>query len=405
MKKACSILYITLILFSVFACTMPSELEITGSPSIKFAVKKNFSEYFDEMFDNVLHDDNPEVHILNCTNPTLQYKTFFIHIEAFRDDDYDCNVDPDSVEDAGVNGSIIINEQEIPGEVKEELDELNNAKKYFVLQSDADLPSPNDAYPVSFNDFGGYLDGFGFTGIKSKMYVSGSEIVDALDIKLYHHIGADNDVQISKNESTTASDTPHKKIDINFLEDYNGLDLPPGGIDIDLDDLINSREPFDLTYSVKIDAGTRVDLEWFDATQAIVVEIMILIPMEFKATEDEAVIDFNEYFNDIGDFFGKAAGTEYIESMNIIIGLKPHNPFGEGTFVIKDDNYSIKSPMDNNSFSFILSAEDLDYINNNEFIPGFSIVYKKGNTLGIPNENLIMSTISLHAKVKYNMEL
>ena len=403
MKRTCTFLYITLILFSVFACTMPSELEITGSPSVKFAANKSFSEYFDKMYDDVLQNDNDEVHILNCTNPSLQYKTFFIHIDAFRDDDYDFDIDEAEILGDGDSGSIWINETEIPGNIKEEID---NAKKYFVLKDDANLPSPSEPYSVSFNDFGDYLDGFGFTGIKAKMYISGSDIVNVLSMDLYHYISEDNKILISKEKHASMPGTnPYERIDIASLEEYTGADLPPGGIDIDIAELINSRKEFKLTYHLKIEAGTQVDLSWFDESQVIIVEIAILLPMILEATEDDATIDFSDYFDDIGDFFNTVAKKEIIESMSIIIGLKPQNPFGSGIFVIKDEHYSIKTPMNDNSFSFVLSKEDLEYINNNEFIPGFSIVYKKGNSLGLLNGDLLISTITLNAKVKVNLEL
>jgi len=411
MKKICTFIYITLIILSVFACTMPSELEIIGSPSLKFAVNKNLSEYFDEMYDNVLSPDADEVHVLNCTNPSFNYKTFFIHIEAFRDDDYDCDLNNADILDPGESGSISINGQNILGEIQngydipgEIQDEINSAKKYFVVQNDTDLPSPSEPYTVSFNDFGDFLIGFGLTGIKSKMYFSGSDIVNVINIELYHYISETNKILISKGKDTTNTNS-NNKIDIDSLDEYTDADLPPGGIEIDIADLINSREEFKLTYHFNIEANTPVDLDWLKGTQSIIVEIAVLLPMEFEATQDDAALDFSDYFKDIGDLFNTAAETEFIESMNIIIGLKPRNPFGNGIFVIKDEHHSIKSPMDNNSFSFILSQEDLEYINNTEFNPGFSIEYKKGSTLGLVNGDLIMSTISLNARIKYNMEL
>jgi len=406
-KKTVAFLYITFILFFVFSCTMPSELEITGSPSLKFAVNKSFNEYFDKMFDEVLKTDNDEVHILNCTNHSLRYKTFFIHINAFDDEEYDCDINEADLLDDGESSTININGIDIPGQIKDVInDEISNAKKYFVIQEDIKLPSPSEPFKVPFIGFDEYLKGFGFSGVKSKMYMSGSDIVDVIDIKLYHYISEDEKIQISKNEDSTPSDTtPYEKIDIASLKEYNGLDLPPGGIDIDIMDLLNSKDDFYITYDVKLDKGTHVDLSWFDDTQSIIVEIVLWLPMVFEATEDGALIDFSDYFDDIGGFFNKAAGNEYIESMNLTIGLKPENPFGNGIFVIKDDNYSIQTPMDENSFSFNLSDKDLDYINNNEFNPGFSIVYKKGDKLDLPNGDVMISTISLHAKVKYNMEL
>jgi hypothetical protein len=377
---------------------MPSELEITGSPSLKFAVNKNFSEYFDEMYDNVLSSDSDEVQILNCTNPSLKYKTFFIHIKAFNDENCDCDIQGADLLDDGNSSSILINNNEILGNIK---DEINGSKKYFVLENDEDLPSPSDPYPVSFNDFGDFLKGFGLTGIKSKMYLSGSDIVSVLSIDLYHYISEDNKILISKEKKIDS----YEKINFQSLKEYTGSDLPPGGIEIDIIDLINSREEFKLTYSLKIEAGTHVDLSWFNEPQVVSVDIAILLPMEFEATEDEAAIDFSEYLKDIGGLFNTAAETGFIENMNIIIGLKPQNPFGSGIFVIKDEHHSIESPMDSNSFSFILSNEDLEYINNTEFIPDFLIVYKKGTKLGLLSGDLIMSTISLNAKVKLNMEL
>jgi hypothetical protein len=377
---------------------MPSELEITGSPSVKIAVNKYFSEYFDEMYDNVLNNEDPAAHVLNCTNPSLKYKTFFIHIEAFRDDDFDYDLNGADLLDDGDDSFIFINGTRVDGKIK---DDTSNSKKYFVTNEDKEIPPSCDPYSASFNDFGDYLIGFELTGIKSKMYLSGSDIVDVLSIDLYHYISEDNKILISKEKDAN----PYEKIDIESLESYTGTDLPPGGTDIDISDLINSREEFKLSYLLNIKANTHVDLAWFDYTQVVIVEIAILLPMEFEAAENEAFIDFTDYLNDIGGLINKAAKTEFIESMNLTIGLKPENPFGSGIFVIKDEHYRIESPMDNDSFPFILSNEDLEYINNTEFIPNFSIVYKKGNTLKLPNGDLIMSTISLKTKVKLNLEL
>jgi len=401
MKKIYSFLGIALILFFVFACTIPSEVEIKGSPSLKFAANINFGDFFSDMIDGVLNTDNYDVQILDCTNSSLQYKTFIIHMEVFRDDDYECEIDEAEILDIGDTGSIWINDIEIPGEVilGEVIDGIST-KRFLVLDDDREIASSKEPYKVSFKGFGDYLDGFGFTGLESKMYIYGTNIVNALSINLYN-------IDSEGNEKLITSDiTSGKNSGIESLKEYPGLELPDGGVNIDIIDIINSKDDLSMAYKVILKKGTTVDLEWLKDTQVVIIEIAIWLPMTFESMEENASFNFPGYFDGISDVFKSFAETGFIESMKIKIGLHPLNPFGRGLFVIRDNKYDpIQNPLDENSFSFVLSKRDLEYINKNPFDPSFLIIYpQKHSILGIPKGDIMITTVSLDTELKYKKE-
>jgi len=123
---------------------------------------------------------------------------------------------------------------------------------------------------------------------------------------------------------------------------------------------------------------------------------------------DNAQFVFPEFFDGINDVFKSLSETEIIEEMKIKISLNPLNPFGDGIFIIRDGEYDIQCPLDNKSFLFELDKKDLDYINGKKdpFNPIFLILYPhKDAILGIPGGDIMITTISLNAKLKYNMEL
>jgi hypothetical protein len=389
-----------LILLLVFACTMPSEIEVTGSPSLKFAANLNFGDYFDDMLDKVRSSNGPSEPPMPCTEPS--YMTFILRMEIFNQEDYRCAVDESLFINIGDRGDISINGIDIPVE----LQEAGDHRKFLVLEDDFIIAESDIPFSMSFKGIEKYIEGFEFTGIKSKIYISGTDLVDILTIDIYeitndHPEGIRilEDSRVSKGESGLKS-----------LEKYTGHDLPQGGGEMDGEEIshtINSGGDLYLKCKIYIQEGTSIDYGLINDSHSVHAEIVIWFPMELTAKEENASFVFPDFFDGISDVFKSLSGTGCIENMNINIDISPRNPFGNGIFVINDDNYKpIKYPMTSDSFSFGLNKEDLDFINNNPFDPKFFISFPKNADLGIPNGDTMpmITTVSLDAELKYNME-
>jgi hypothetical protein len=398
MNKIRAFPVIALILFFVFACTIPSSVEVKGSPSLKFAANMDFNDFFSDMLDDVFNSGDDEVQILNCTHSSLGYKTFLLRMEIYRDDDYNCEVEESHFLIDGADGYIFINGVEIHVEVNGH----GSDKKFTVLDSDYVIAFSDEPQTVSFTGFEDYLEGFGFTEISSKMYVSGTQLASALSIKLSQVDSEGNEISVMSNGKITSI----QESGVEFLEEYTGRELPAGGKNIEISDIINSNVDLSMVYEIYLQKDSEINFEWMEGTQVIVAELVIWLPMKLESIEDDAVFKFPDFFDGIGDVFKSLAETGLVENMSIKIGMHPLNPFGNGIFVIKDELYApIQTPLNKDSFSINLKEEDVDYINNNPFNPVFFILYPQKNTiLGIPNGDIMITTVSVGASFKYNVE-
>jgi hypothetical protein len=397
MKKVCYFLCVTLILFSVFACTMPSELEFTGSPSLTFAANMNFGNYFSDMIDKIINADS-STKTLVCTNPALEYMAFIMRMEIFNKENYTCDFDLDSFTD-GLGSILINNDIEIPVEL------IDNGNKFFVLENDETIAesAEDKPYTLTFEGIGEYLEDFEFTDIHAKIFISGSELSNAVSIDL-HQIKPDGtdiplvpDGQIIKGPSG-----------IKDLEEYADIGLPPDvGAEININDIINSGGNLAIKYRIYLPERTEIDLEWLKHSHSITAEIVIWLPMKFDSIDDNAIIKFPDFFDGLSGVLKAFAEIGCIENIDMKIGIDPLNPFGSGFLIMSDDAYGdIKSPLDDHHFYFTFTYEYLDYINNNEYNPRFYIIYpKKHSELKIPGGDIMISTITVNARIKYNMEL
>jgi hypothetical protein len=405
MKIICVFLYISLILFSVFACTIPSELEITGSPSIKFAVNKDFSDFYKNMFNDILSTDDNEIQILKCTNPSLKYRTFLSYMKVF-DDDYQVKLegfdDSESV-NIGDNGHIVINGIEIPLSI-DDIDNTGDVLKFKKLDKDYPISSSKEPITASFSSLKNYLSGFGFATVQLKlfMYMDDSPLLNCLEVEIFDESG-DSPRKLENTQITNGTSG------LDGHDVYGGDKIPGGESNVnEIKDIINNNGDLSFGYNIYIPKDTEIESGWVTGTHKISIEVVIWLPLEFVPLEDDAQFVFPEFFDGIGDLFKSLAGNEFINEMKIEIGLHPQNPFGSGKFIIRNGEHDIICPMDKNSFSFELDKENLDYINENidSFNPIFLIQYPDKNTeLGIPNEDVMITTVSLNAKLKYKMEL
>jgi hypothetical protein len=384
---------IALILLLVFACTIPSELEITGSPSLKFAANLNFNDYFSDMLDDALTADG-DLKIVPCTNPSLEFKVFLLYMEIFRNENYECDVDEDTFDDSG-KGTITINGVDIPVEL---IDDTH--KKLLVLENNKVIAESDKPYTLTFKNIEDYLEGFEFTGIQSKVYISGTQLTNVVSIDLY---------QVGNEETIVSNDEISRgPSGVESFEEYTGLTLLPGGGDIEISDIINNGGNLSLTYKIYLPKNTLIDYDLLKGLHTIVAEIVIWLPMTLKSKDENANFKFPDFFDGVSDVFKSLAGTGYIENISMKIAIEPLNPFGlgNGIFIINDDNYGqIRSPLDEHSFLIIFNEEEIDYINKNPFDPNFFVLYPEKNSfLKIPNGDIMITTVSLDAELKYNVE-
>lgn len=368
---------------------MPSELEIIGSPSLKFAANMNFGDYFSKMIDKIVSsDEDDEINTLPCTNPTLRNKVFLLQMEIYRNDTYEFEKDE--------NGNVSIGDDLVFPPSSENSKITLPFKVPIASSSDSD-----SNFTTSFKGLDDYLKGFEFNGVHAKAYIHGNKLVKALNIDIYIN---DDETPIEldgKNSKESSS------VDISQKE-YLGFELPPGGTDIDdVVDIINKGEDLSFRYEIYIVEGTPIDSDWLYDTHKIVVEILIWLPLAFDSKEDDASFDFSDFFDELGGVIKSLAETGNIESMQIKIAIDPSNPFGHGIFVISDEGYGdIKNPLDEHHFNINFTKEDLEYINKNTYDPSFFILFPNIHSLlEIPNGDIMITTISLDAKLRYNMEL
>jgi len=401
MKKTIAFLGVTLILFFIFACTMPSELNITGSPSLKFAANMDLNDYFSEMIDNAMNADEG-TKTIPCTNPSLEFNVFLLRMLIYKNENYKCAVDEASFE--GNKGNITINGVEIPVELIES--EPGASKKFIVLENEQDIAKSDEPYDITFKGLEDYIEGFEFTDIKSKIYVYGTELAKVLSIDLYR-VNPDPDeldtIFIPDNEIEKGPSSGAESI-----EEYTGLALPPGGGDIDLSDTINKGEPLSIKNKIYLPKGKEIDYDLLTVTHNIYAEIVIWLPMTLESIRNNALCKFPDFFDGIGDVIKSLAGTGYIEKMDIKMTIDPLNPFGKGLFTISDEYYgNISRPLDDQNFYIDLNEEDVDYINkNSSFDPRFFILYpNKGSKLNVQHGNIMVTTVLLNTELNHIRDL
>lgn len=393
MKKICAFPGVILILFFVFACTLPSEIEVTGSPSIKFAANMDFGHYFSGMMDNSVNSDS-HTKTIPGTNPTLEYRVFILRMEIFRKENYKCEVDESSF--VGDQGNILINGVEIP------VDRVETDKKFVVLEDEAVIASSDDPHTTSFKGLEDYLEGFEFVGIQSKIYISGTKLADSVSIDLHRVIPGQPD-EILVKEGDITEKIPSG---LESVEEYPGLELPPGGTNIDIADIINTGGDLHIKYKIYLPKHSEIEYDLFDETHTIVAEIVIWLPMTFESIVEDAKFKFPDFFNGITDVLKSLSGTGCIEDMGIKIAIDPLNPFGHGIFIMSDAAYGdINSTLDEHNFFINLTKEELDYINDNPFDPSFTVTYPEIHSLlEIPKGDIMITTVTLDAKLNYNAE-
>jgi hypothetical protein len=391
MKKFGKILGFTLIVLSVFACELPSSVEVKGSPELKFAANMDFSE----MFANIPGDDFGQgidgMSILDAEN-SGKYKTFVIRMELFNETiESPINGDTEIV----IGGNII----DLSGTT---LDTSSDVELF-------DTSNTGDEISLPFSDFGEFLEGFkvSTSDIKASLYFGGSSVVEKLNMDMTLGSSQYEITPELQPSGISSSDTV-----------YEGTELPP--IPNTSQDMTSAiQELFaDTTVDAALDLSVyfpqNTSIEVSELTNAsLSAELVIWVPLSFEADGNDVVDGMTgtkkevEELNSAGEFISELAGVEVLESMDLSLGITAGHPFDGGYLLIQDKNdpsFVIKNAAGGNSINIALTKEEIDRINEkgDMYEPELSIFFPNGKTLGVP-KTLGITSISVKAGISVDV--
>ena len=382
-----------------FACefNIPKAVEFRGNPTVKFRQTVPVGEKFTSILADAIkdNDDMKDMTIFLCEKTEIY--TDLIHMNLF-DEEFD--LDDDNPEPPDFSGSEL-------GDIFEDL----KKDKIVTLDKDMILIQTKEPIEVPLKSIGNLLEGFEFHGHQIILYFDGTDIINNAKMNIYFNTVEDGEpVTIEYKDQ----DIPKGKSDFDDIwsknDTYTDTNPPEGGLHVGL--RLNG-EDVTVSYEVYIPAGEEVKLADFKNCW-IKGEVVIWLPFEFEAMEDEATISFPDdaLFSSQDDLFGREKPgednimTEIIQSMNVEIKFDI-NPFKESTLIAYSKNIEIKNELKNDdSFPFIVSKEDMDKVNDPEnfpFTPNFKMKYLKGRILTLPSSFNVTEFI-FNAKIKKRVD-
>jgi len=375
---------------SVFACTIPTSIEITGTPKVKIAadISKMFESMIGDAFSGAEEVDGFKM--LNCTKGTTigggVYRTFLVRMDLVNDTfNFEFG--------QGIN--IIV-----------------NALGEYELDRDIPLVNAGDNEPIKldFSSLTDYLEGFKFDDneVKAALYISGSPLLSKLEIDLkFSGTSMFGNSSLNLGASGITLDPA--------TGGYAGDGLPTikdgqpiGNAIANFASLMNSKDEKEVTYDVKIPMGTTIDSQWLGAQNVnVVIELAIWIPLYFEAVNNPSELKFPDLMSGVGSFIDTIA--EVVDNLKLVIEMN-QNPFAEGTLTVKDNDNDIEidTKLTSTSLEIEIKKEVLERIievnaeEGNSFNPDFAIVFDNGEHLGIPKG--LTTTIALEAELHYNVE-
>jgi len=366
MKRFLSLLSLAPVLL-LLACNlqMPNAVQIKGSPDFRFAAKFDMGDYLAGFF-NDFKEDKDEVKLLDCEKTGVV--TYLVYMKLFNE-----ALPLDNLTDKGMTAGVD-----------------------FVVPED--IPLTTGKLDVPSLDFGDFLDGFTFNqgSITSRIYVSGSPIVNCLSVKL----------TIKGSAATLAKASQASGLDGKTT--YDKAALPENGTQIDL--------PFDgnevpIDYTILIGKGETIKKEWTNAP-SVFVEIAVWLPFEFTANKDKAELKLPDDLFSEGDLFGRENSdsgntlTEMLESLNFAIKMNT-NPFTGASLIVESKGIQIINSISGASLGFAINEQNMKAINSAEnfpFAPQLKLVFNKGGMLSFPR-NFIITEITFKAKLNHTIDL
>jgi len=362
MKKHIVYLILTVFVLGIFACTIPSAVEIKGSRNLEIAANVNMGKHLDEQIKSIIGDmetsgSNAAIRMIPTTQPT---RTYIIQM------DVDFNIDLDA---------IILSANPV----------LHGALQLAPeVAAPADINLDGGTFPIPSIDMTEALQGFSLSNnTKARIYVSADS-------------GFLNSVLLSTDigsVSTVVNLQPSGLDVYNIDNEYTANSLPNFGIPINLP--LDGSEA-ELTFSIAIPKDTMIQKSWLDEENTITVEIAVWFVLELVAGVDGAVFDFPSMFSDGDVFFRDNAGSDSM--LDLIEAFTFGIKLSSGVFdnmelkiINSPDEAQLSAPiietLQDSELTFGLSEDELDEINGIwPFIPQISILIPKNKVLSIPRE-------------------
>jgi hypothetical protein len=380
MRKGAVYLILSLLALGFFACqfAIPTAIEITGTPSIRFAETINIGKMFTDLFDKAL-SSNDKMSVFPCKN--TDNLTYLIHMDL-------CNKDFDAFGD---------------------FPDLSGGDIGVTLPSDKTLiDSSKEPLILPLSEIGSFLDGFKFSENKIILYISGSSLIGKakVDINVKEIVGGAN-IDIVNQKDVTIKNEGSK------IKDWkkNGyIEKTPPSDGVDIPCPIKGNDVA-VSFKIYIPKGETLTTSDFQAGN-IKVEAVVWLPFVFEA-EGDAEIKFpdDSFFSTGDDLFGRAEpGAEnimldIIESLSVDVKFQK-NPFSSGNLIIDSKNITIKNPISGNTLSFKVTEKNMKDINNPAnypFTPNFKISFKSGDKISFPRI-FNVTEFAFQAKIRYRID-
>jgi len=384
------VIYLTLSLFLLcfFACDLqiPKEILVKGNPNFWFSAKLDIGDLLTGTFQDAIAT-NEEMGIISCANTDNQ--TFLIHMNLFNED--------------LVFGEFPTGSDLLP-------DDFDVVFGYEVPPGGKNLVNTGEPLDLPLGDLSGFLDGFSFQNYKTLLYFSGSSIVSKLSIGITINDGIEEVINLG---SSQASNWSNWKVN-----GYNDETPPTGG-----NDVIIPLEGEDVSISFRVFVPGGETLYTTDFDNAFInVELVVWLPLEFKADGDGAIIDLPPDFLPVsGDLFGR----DDIDSTNMVGDIVDslaleiqfnRNPFNGGMLIVRSqptdskdpytlDQIIISNELSGNEFCFEINEDNMELINNTwPFAPKFEILFNAGDTVEIPRD-FSANRFGFRAALNFTIEL
>ncbi|MDR0472510.1 MAG: hypothetical protein LBH43_02395, partial [Treponema sp.] len=413
MKKFGICLLVTLTVLAVFACTLPTYVEIKASPELTFPAVSDFGEKFVEIMREKMipsSEVDMEYKILECDNSKLDTMTCVV---------YSSLIGPE--QDSRLQE--VLNDfwnDVLQGVPEDQVSDNFLLRDVVGFIPDMGIPvidnKSGDPISITMENFADFMEGFIFTSLDSKVYADGTDIIECLDVYIH----------LLNNDGTTLTTTK-----ITRKDKLSGIDtawetcpwpeIPDWGNDIDgVDQKMNTLEDLKFRYEVFLDEdATKGQLrEWKDSSQ-IRSELIIWFPFDFIAGPNGADFKIPDVFSADEDVFGRtkdktddlaAEITASIKSLQLQIRMKK-NPFEDGILFVesgkdgKDGEVGkgaksgpLEFKFDETSFIMDFTEAKLKKVNETvPFIPQLRARFEEGGHLNVPRE---FKTTELYFKAR-----
>jgi hypothetical protein len=411
MKRRTIFIVLSLLVLIFFACDLkiPSKIVIKGTPSIEFAETVDIGKIFSDLLNDAINEDKAEgMDIVPCTNTELEYITFVIHMDLF---DRPLTIEEDAPDIS-----------EYPGfDLGDYYDKLADGET-ITLTEDKDLINSGEPMILPLSSIGSYLTDFNFKDLKTKLYFSGSETIEKLEIKLAKvEVDKDNTDPLTEPDpefyETITSPINQSSGFNGWKNSYNEKTLPNGGSEFALP--MNGKD-IAIFFKVIVPKGTELERKDFE-DGTIKVEIVVWLPFVFESINNNAEIAFPEdsLFSSKDDLFGRKSAdadntmTDIVESLSLEIEINKDVFKGADLIVWSkktdgSEGIVITNKITENSLPFIIEEADMKKINdpvNWPFTPNFKLRFPlAGDTISFPKE-FNTTNIIFTANIKYKMDL